>query len=120
MNVFFVIDGSVVTPPLYGTILPGVTRDSGLTLFRDMGVAIEERPVAIDEVFELRAAGRLTEAAGVGTAATIAPIGRIRYRDQEVDLAPVGSDSILERVRLKLEAIRTGQEEDRHGWLMYL
>jgi len=120
MNVFFVIDDSVVTPPLTGTILPGVTRDSVLTLLRDMGVTIEERSVAIEEVFELRAAGRLTEAAGVGTAATIAPIGRIRYRDREIDLTPVGSDSILERVRVKLEAICTGREADRHGWLMYL
>lgn len=120
MNVFFVIDDSVVTPPLTGTILPGVTRDSVLTLLRDMGITIKERSVAIDEVFELRAAGRLSEAAGVGTAATIAPIGRIRYRDQEIDLTPLGSDSILERVRVKLEAIRTGREADRHGWLMYL
>ena len=120
MNVFFVIDGAVVTPPLSGTILPGVTRDSVLTLLRDMGKTIEERPVAIDEVFELYAAGRLTEAAGVGTAATIAPIGRIGYRNREIELAPVGSDSLLERVRMKLEAIRTGRETDRHSWLMYL
>src|SRR5262245_16813526 len=120
MNVFFVIDDAVVTPPLSGTILPGVTRDSVLTLLRDAGIATEERPVAIDEVFELYAAGRLTEAAGVGTAATIAPIGRIAYRDREIELATLGSDSILERVRMRMEAIRRGQEEDRHGWLMYL
>jgi branched-chain amino acid aminotransferase len=120
MNVLFVVDGVVVTPPLTGTILPGVTRDSVLTLLREMGVAVEERQIAIDEIFSLREEGRLTEAAGVGTAATIAPIGRVRYRDREIDLTLQGGESVLEQVRLRLEAIRTGRESDSHGWLMTL
>ncbi|HKX26410.1 MAG TPA: branched-chain amino acid aminotransferase, partial [Blastocatellia bacterium] len=120
MNVVFVIDGVVVTPPLGGTILPGVTRDSVLTILREMGIAVDERQMAIDEVFALHESGRLTEAAGVGTAATVAPIGRIRYRDREIDLKPGSRPSVLDRAREQLEAIRSGRAEDRHGWLMPL
>src|SRR5688572_14179586 len=88
MNIVFVMDGRVVTPPLSGTILPGITRDSVLTLCRDMGVTVEERRVPIDELFERHAAGKLTQAAGVGTAATVAPIRKIRYHHREIELAP--------------------------------
>jgi branched-chain amino acid aminotransferase len=118
MNVMFVIDGSVVTPPLTGTILAGVTRDSVLTLARDMGIAVEERPIAIEELLALHAAGRLTEAVGLGTAVTIIPIGRITYRGRDIRLNVEASDGIMSRVRSQLEAIRTGREVDRHGWLV--
>jgi branched-chain amino acid aminotransferase len=84
MNIVFVIDGVVVTPPLGGTILPGITRDSLLTLLRESGVPVEERRIAIDEVFAAHDAGRLQAAAGVGTAATIAPIGRLHYKGREI------------------------------------
>ncbi|MEW6733482.1 MAG: branched-chain amino acid aminotransferase [Acidobacteriota bacterium] len=120
MNIFFVIDGMVVTPPLTGTILPGITRDSIITLLRDLGITVEERLVAIEELFGLYQQGRLSEAAGVGTAATVVPIGRICYRDREIDLTSQKQDSIMERARIKLEAIRTGQQEDTHKWLMNL
>jgi len=117
MNIVFVIDGTVVTPPLGGTILPGITRASILTLLRDAGVPVEERRIAIDEVFEAHAAGRLHAAAGVGTAATIAPIGRLRHRDREILVAPITPDSPLGRVGAALEAIRTGKAPDRHAWM---
>jgi branched-chain amino acid aminotransferase len=116
MNVFFVVDGAVVTPPLGGTILPGVTRDSVLTLARDLNLRVEERAIAIDELFDLHAAGRVTEAAGVGTAATVVPIGRIGWRDRHIRFEPK-SPSVLERLRQELEAVRTGRKPDRHGWL---
>jgi len=118
MNVAFVIDGTVVTPPLGGTILPGITRDSVLTLLRDMGVPVAERRIAIDEVFEAHAAGRLQGAAGVGTAATIAPLGRLRHKDQEITVPALASDSPLARVGAELAAIRTGQTADRYGWMV--
>jgi branched-chain amino acid aminotransferase len=118
MNVMFVIDGSVVTPPLTGTILPGIIRDSILTLLRDMGITVEERPIALEELVTAQAAGRLTEAVGVGTAVTIVPIGRISYRDHDIRLKPGGVESIMGMVRSRLEAVRTGREEDAHGWLM--
>lgn len=68
MNIMFVVDGRVVTPSLTATILPGITRASLLTVLADMGVTVEERSIEISEVFELAAAKRLTEAAGIGTA----------------------------------------------------
>jgi branched-chain amino acid aminotransferase len=118
MNIVFVIEGTVVTPPLSGAILPGLTRDSILTLLRDMDVPVVEGPIAIEELLAVHADGRLAEAAGVGTAATIVPIERIRYRDREIRLAPPAPDSVMERVRVRFEAVRTGQTEDPHGWLM--
>jgi branched-chain amino acid aminotransferase len=118
MNVVFVIDGTVVTPPLGGTILPGITRDSVLTLLREHGVGVEERPIAIDEVFDAHAAGRLQCAAGVGTAATIAPIGRLRHKDREITVPPMRPDSPLARAGADLDAIRTGRTADRHGWML--
>ncbi len=117
MNIVFVVDGTVVTPPLGGTILPGITRDSLLTLLRDAGVPVEERRISIDEVFEAHAAGRLQAAAGVGTAATIAPIGRLRHKDREITVPSLTPDSPLGRAGAELDAIRTGKTADRHGWM---
>lgn len=117
MNVVFVIDGTVVTPPLGGTILPGITRDSVLTLLREMAVPVAERRLAIDEVFDAHAAGRLQGGAGVGTAATIAPLGRLRHRDREIVVPPLTPDSPLSKAGAELDAIRTGRVPDRHGWM---
>ena len=118
MNVMFVIDGTVVTPPLGGTILPGITRDSVLTLLRDLQVPVEERRISIDEVFEAHAKGTLNAAAGIGTAAVIAPIGRLSHRGRELKLPALSPDSPLARAGAELEAIRSGRKADRHGWLM--
>ncbi|MDH4064965.1 MAG: branched-chain amino acid aminotransferase [Acidobacteriota bacterium] len=118
MNVVFVIDETVVTPPLGGTILPGITRDSVLTLLRDMDVPVAERRITIDEVFDAHAAGRLQGAAGVGTAATIAPLGRLRHKDREIAVPALTSESPLSRVGAALDAIRTGQAADPRGWMM--
>lgn len=118
MNLVFVIDGTIVTPPLSGTILPGIVRESFLTVARTMGVAVAERPIAIDELFDLHASGRVTEGAGVGTGVALAPLGRIRWRDREIDLTPRG-DSLLGRVGAQLDAIRTGHAPDAHGWVTY-
>lgn len=120
MNIAFVMDGRVVTPPLSGTILPGITRDSVLTLCRDLGVPVEERRISIDELFERHEQGKPTQAAGLGTAATIAPIRKIRFREREIEMAPVDRGSPLDRARHALEAIRTGNAPDTHGWLVYV
>jgi branched-chain amino acid aminotransferase len=118
MNVAFVIDGIVVTPPLSGTILPGITRDSVLTLLRDMNLPVEERRISIDEVFEAHAKGVLQGAAGIGTAAVIAPLGRLRHKEREITVPPLTADSPLSRAGMELEAIRSGQKADRHNWLL--
>jgi len=117
MNIAFVIGGTVVTPALNGTILPGITRDSVLTLMRDAGIPVDERRISIDEVFEAYDAGTLQGAAGIGTAATVAPIGRLRYRDREISLPALAPDSPLTRAAQQLDAVRTGAAADVHGWL---
>ena len=118
MNVFFVLDGKAITPPLSGTILPGVTRDSGLTLLREIGVPAEERQISIDEVLSAHAAGKLTEAFGAGTAAIVAPIACIRYRDRDLQFPTVSDSSVAARLRSRLVAIQTGREPDTHNWLL--
>ena len=120
MNVAFVIGGTVVTPPLGGTILPGITRDSVLTLLRDMKIPVEERRISIDEVFDAHAKGTLQGAAGIGTAAVIAPLGRLRHRDREITVPALSPDSPFAKVGAELEAIRSGKIADRHNWLMAL
>ena len=118
MNVFFVLDGKAITPPLGGTILPGVTRDSALTLLREMGVPAEEHQISLDELFAAHSAGKLTEAFGAGTAAIVAPIACIRYRDRDLQFPPVSENSVAARLRARLVAIQTGREPDTHNWLM--
>src|SRR5262249_20392055 len=88
MNVCFVIGGVAITPAVAGTILPGITRDSVITLLREMRVPVDERPISIKEIFESHAAGDLSEAFGVGTAAIIAPIQSISYQNSEIQFPP--------------------------------
>ena len=120
MNVAFVIGGTVVTPPLSGTILPGITRDSVLTLLHDMKIPIEERRISIDEVFDAHAKGTLQGAAGIGTAAVIAPLGRLRHKDREITVPKMGPENPLSKAGAELEAIRLGKIADRHNWLKAL
>jgi len=117
MNIFFVIDGEAITPPLSGTILPGVVRDSVITLLREMDVTVNERSIGIEELVSAHKDKSLSEAFGVGTAATVAPIEMIRYRTHDIQL-PAKTQALAERVREKLVAIRTGRQPDVHGWLM--
>jgi branched-chain amino acid aminotransferase len=117
MNVFFVIGDTVVTPPLTGTILGGVTRNSALTVLRDLGMPVAERPVALKEILAAHEDGSLRECFGTGTAATVSPVRRIRYRNQDIELPPPGENSVSAVVRNQLNAIATGRDPDTHGWL---
>lgn len=117
MNMFFVIDNKVVTPSLDGTVLPGVTRDSVITLLRDAAIEVEERRISIDEVVEAHSRGRLKECFGTGTAATVSHVRRIRYRDTEINLPPVDQRRIGPTVRDRLVGIMTGTIPDEHGWI---
>jgi branched-chain amino acid aminotransferase len=116
MNVFFKIDGQVVTPPLGGTILPGVTRESLIVLLQDQGLTVEERAVGIDEVAEAAQAGTLEEMFACGTAAVVAPIGRLNFRGR--DIVPAGSipGPITQSLFDELSGIQFGRVPDRHGW----
>ncbi|WP_066830795.1 branched-chain amino acid aminotransferase [Rufibacter quisquiliarum] len=118
MNVMFVIDGTLVTPALSTSILAGVTRDSVLQLARDWGMKVEERRIPIQEIVDAYAAGKLEDAFGTGTAATIAHIKSITYQDQEMMLPPVADRKFSNRVAQELDAIRYGMAPDPHGWVV--
>ncbi len=120
MNIMFVINGQAITPNLSGTILPGVTRDSVLTLLREMNIPSEERAITVDEVFAAHSAGTLQEAFGIGTAAVIAPIAAIGYRGNEVKIETGKADGIAKKLLTKLVAIQTGKEADTHNWLLHV
>ena len=118
MNVFFVFDdGSLLTPPLTGTILPGVTRDSLLTLARDRGLAVREEPYAIERWRADAASGRLTEAFACGTAAVVTPIGEVVERDGGFMIGGGGPGQVTTSLREALVAIQHGRAPDPHGWV---
>jgi branched-chain amino acid aminotransferase len=120
MNIMFVIKGVAITPNLSGTILAGVTRDSVLTLLREMQIPCEERPISLDEILAAHTAGTLQEAFGIGTAAVIAPIAAIGYHDRELQIPTGATNGIAKKIHSKLTAIQTGREPDTHNWLLYV
>lgn len=120
MNIMFVIDGVAITPPLSGTILPGVTRDSVLTLLREMKFPLEERPITVDEIVAAHSSMKLQEAFGIGTAAIIAPIACIGYRGKDMEIATGDPNGLAAKLRSTLTAIQTGKARDEHGWLVYV
>jgi branched-chain amino acid aminotransferase len=120
MNVFFVFDdGSIITPEL-GTILPGITRDSILTLARDAGIAISERKYAIDQWQADAQSGRLREAFACGTAAVVTPIGSVRGSSINFTIGNGGPGLVTEKLKAQLTAIQRGLAPDPHGWLQRL
>ena len=118
MNIFFVFDdGSLVTPPLTGTILPGITRDSIITLARDAGLTVREEPYGIDQWRADADSGRLTEAFACGTAAVITPIGSVVSRDGRFTIGGGGTGQTTQRMLDTLSALQRGRTADTHGWL---
>ena len=121
MNVFFVFDdGSLVTPPLTGSILPGITRDSVLTLARASGMAVREEPYAIDDWRSDAASGRLREVFACGTAAVITPIGTVRGREGAFTIAHGAVGPVSKTLLGLLVDIQRGRAPDPHGWLQRL
>ena len=120
MNVFFVIDDTVITPALDGNILDGVTRNSVITLLRDKGVTVEERLVSVDEIVDAQRVGDLKEAFGAGTAATIAHITDIGYKNEMLQLPAVSEREHSPWVLEMLEGIKRGTKEDKYNWMMYV
>ncbi|MCU0354943.1 MAG: branched-chain amino acid aminotransferase [Cytophagales bacterium] len=118
MNVMFVINGKLVTPATSDSILKGVTRDSVLKLAQQMGIAVEERPVSVREVIEAAKNGTLTEAFGVGTAATIAPIAVIGHEGVDYTLPPMETRTVAPRIHQALDDIKTGKAADSFGWVV--
>lgn len=116
MNVMFVIDNKLYTAPTSGTILKGITRDSVLTIAREWGMEVIEEPLKVSTVVNAAKEGRLQEAFGVGTAATIAPIAQIGFEGKRFDLPDSSAWTNSKRILDELNAIRTGQKEDTYGW----
>lgn len=117
MNVFFVIDDELVTSPLTGSILPGITRDSVIHIAKDWKIKVVERRISIEEVIETAQNGRLKEAFGTGTAAVISPIGQITYKGETYVIAGGKMGELSKRLYEEIVAIQYGYKSDPYGWI---
>jgi branched-chain amino acid aminotransferase len=111
------INDELVTPPLGGSILPGITRDSVIQLARKWGLKVAEKPITIDEVIESSSNGTLSEAFGTGTAAVISPVGEFCYQDQTYVINGGQTGALSQRLFDELQAIQSGQLEDPFKWM---
>ena len=117
MNMMFLIDDKRVTAPLDGAILPGITRDSILTLARSEGITVEERRLSVDELMTAADNGHLREAFGTGTAAVVSPVGHLCYRDHMVQVNDGGIGKLTQHFYDTLTGIQWGKVEDRFNWI---
>jgi branched-chain amino acid aminotransferase len=120
MNIFFKIDGTVVTPMLNGSILPGVTRASIIEMLRDMGQKVEERRISIDEVFAAADAGKLEECFGTGTAAVISPVGILGYKGRDITINNNKIGTTSQKAYDNLTKIQRAILPDKFGWTMLI
>lgn len=116
MNIFFKINGTVITPKLNGSILPGVTRDSVLALCREWGLPTEERKISIDEIYDAAQNGSLEEVWGTGTAAVISPVGQLRWESNIMQVQDGGIGPISQRLYDTITGIQLGRIKDTHNW----
>jgi branched-chain amino acid aminotransferase len=117
MNMLFAYGNRVVTAPLTGSILNGITRDSVLKLGDTLGFTVEERPIDVNELFADIKSGKVTEAFGAGTAAVITPVGSMGYKDEVVTIGNGGVGTLTQRLYDTLTGIQNGRIEDRLGWI---
>ncbi|MEA4923143.1 MAG: branched-chain amino acid aminotransferase [Eubacteriaceae bacterium] len=115
-NAFFKIDGEVITAPLDGTILPGITRNSVIALLKDKGIKISERKLTVDEVFNAAKDGRLEEMFASGTAAVISPVGELKYKGENITINNGEIGPVAQDLYDTLYGIQTGKLEDKKGW----
>ena len=120
MNIFFKIDGVVVTPMLNGSILPGITRNSVIEICKDWGLPVEERKVSVDELIEAQKTGKLEECWGTGTAAVISPVGKLRYKDDVMIINGGGIGELSQKLYDTVTGIQLGKLEDKFGWVKVL
>ena len=116
MNIFFKINGTVITPELNGSILPGITRNSVLELCRSWGYPVEERKISADELIEAQRNGTLEECWGTGTAAVISPVGKLRYVDEVMTINGGNIGELSQKLYDTITGIQTGKLEDPRGW----
>ena len=117
MNIFFVIGDEVITPNLDGAILAGITRDCIITLLKDKGFKVTERPITIDEVLKANEDGKLVEIFGTGTAAVIAPVEKLKYKDTVITL-DMDKRNISKLAYDTINGLRNRSIEDKYGWIV--
>ena len=118
MNVMFKINGTVITPELTGSVLPGITRKSCLELIRSWGIPVEERLISAQELFDAAQAGTLEEAWGTGTAAVVSPIGLLAWEDRKETVSGGKIGELTQKLYDTLTGIQWGAVEDTHNWIV--
>lgn len=116
MNIFFKINGKVVTPMLNGSILPGITRNSVIELLKQWGIEVEERRISVDELLEAATSGALEEVFGTGTAAVISPVGHLRFEDNVIQVKDGGIGPISQKLYDTIVGTQLGRIEDVNNW----
>lgn len=116
MNIFFKINGTVVTPMLNGSILPGVTRASVIELCQKWNIPVEERRISVNELLQAAQSGELEEVFGTGTAAVISPVGHLRFEDTVIQVKDGGIGALSQKIYDTITGIQLGKLEDTFGW----
>lgn len=116
MNIFFVIDGEVVTPALQGSILPGITRKSAIEVCKSKGINVSERRISIQEIADAYDAGKLDEVFGTGTAAVISPVGHLKWNDKVMEINGNKIGAISQMLYDTMTGIQWGKIEDTFNW----
>ena len=117
MNIFFVIDDELVTPVLNGSILPGITRDSVLTMAKKWNIKVSERQISIDDLIDAHDSGKLQEIFGSGTAAVISPVGEMKYGDRVINIGGGKVGPMANRLYQAITDIQYGRTEVAQGWI---
>ena len=118
MNVMFKIDGTIITPALTGSVLPGITRKSCVELLKSWGYNVEERLFSVDELFGAADEGRLEEAWGTGTAAVVSPIGHLSYKGNVYEVSNNEIGALTQKLYDELTGIQWGRKPDKYGWIV--
>lgn len=117
-NAFFKIDGELYTAPIEGTILPGITRDSMITVMKDWGYKVNEVRFTIEDVFKAAEEGRLEEVFATGTAAVISPVGELYWNDRHIVINNNEIGELSQKLYDELYGIQTGEKADTRGWIV--
>jgi len=117
MNIFFVEKGKLITPAFSGSILNGITRDSVITVAKDLGYSVEEKRIAIEDVCKGIEAGTVTECFGSGTACVISPVGELNYKERSYTINNFKTGSVTKAIYDAITGIQYGKVKDKHGWI---
>jgi branched-chain amino acid aminotransferase len=117
MNIFFVIDGEVITPELTGSVLPGITRKSALEVCKSKGYKVSERRISIQEIADAYDNGKLDEVFGTGTAAVISPVGHLKWGDKVMTINNNEIGPISQMLYDTMTGIQWGKIPDEFGWI---